>query len=116
MACANIQRHISLEMKQKLFEKIVVCAVKIGLMLDEATSLSRKSALIIYVRFQLSSMEWPENIFVKLAELQDLSAHGIVSQSKTLIGLSCHGSVMLGCKSGVAARLQTLFPNMIVWH
>ncbi|KAL1249596.1 hypothetical protein QQF64_020601 [Cirrhinus molitorella] len=132
VACANIQSHISLEMKKKIFEKIVACAPKIGLMLDEATSLSRKSALIIYVRFQLPDMESPENIFVELVELEDQSAQGIVGQllralegvnftqdflSKTLIGLSCDGaSVMLGRKSGVAARLKSLFPNMIVWH
>lgn len=59
VACANIQSHISLEMKKKLFKKIVDCAPKIGLMLDEATSLSRESALIIYARFQLSGMESP---------------------------------------------------------
>uniref|UniRef100_A0A672PR30 HAT C-terminal dimerisation domain-containing protein n=1 Tax=Sinocyclocheilus grahami TaxID=75366 RepID=A0A672PR30_SINGR len=97
----------------------------LGLMLDEATSLSRKSALIIYVRFQLPDMESPENIFVELVELEDQSAQGIVDKllralegvflSKTLIGLSCDGaSVMLGRKSGVAARLKSLFLNMMV--
>ncbi|CAL9699762.1 unnamed protein product [Knipowitschia caucasica] len=43
VACANIQKHISDEMKKKLFEKIVQCAPKLSLMLDESTSLSRRA-------------------------------------------------------------------------
>ncbi len=132
VACSNIQQHISSEMRRKMLDRIVECAPKIGLMLDEATSLNTKSALIVYLRLQLPEMETPENIFIDLVELDDLSAKRIVCKllaclegaklneaflSKTLIGLTCDVvSVMLGCKSGVAARLQTLFPNIMVWH
>lgn len=132
VACANIQKHISEEMKRKLFEKIVQCAPKFSLMLDESTSLNKKSALIIYIRVQLPGMDTPTNIFVELVELDDLTAEGIVRHllhamervhlteeflSKTLIGLTCDGaSVMLGRKSGVASRLKDIFPNITVWH
>lgn len=132
VACSHIQQHISSEMTRKMLDKIVECAPKIGLILDEATSLNKKSALIVYLRLQLPEMESPENLFLDLVELDDLSAEGIVHKllaclegaklnkaflSKTLIGLTCDGaSVMLGRKSGVAARLQTLFPNIMVWH
>ncbi len=132
VACSNIQQHISSEMRRKMLDRIVECAPKIGLLLVEATSLNTKSALIVYLRLQLPEMETPENIFIDLVELDDLSAEGIVRKflaclegaklneaflSKTLIGLTCDGvSVMLGRKSGVAARLQTLFPNIMVWH
>ena len=101
-------------------------------MLDESTSLSKKSCLIIYLRAQLPDMDKPTNIFTELVELDDLTAHGIVHKllsalerlhltqdflSKTLIGVTCDGaSVMLGRKSGVASRLQAIFPNITVWH
>jgi hypothetical protein len=123
---------LATDMKKKLMEKIVTCAPKIGLMLDEATGLNRKSALIVYLRVQLPEMESPENIFFELIELDDFSAEGIVRKlleslhranfneeflSKTLVALTCDGaSVMLGRKSGVAVRLQSLFPNLVVWH
>ena len=132
VACSRIQQHIATDMKKKLMEKIVTCAPKIGLMLDEATGLNRKSALIVYLRVQLPEMESPENIFFELIELDDFSAEGIVRKlleslhranfneeflSKTLVALTCDGaSVMLGRKSGVAVRLQSLFPNLVVWH
>ena len=107
VACVNIQKHISQEMKRKLF----------SLMLDESTSLSKTGHPFT---------------FTELVELDDLTAHGIVHKllsalerlhltqdflSKTLIGVTCDGaSVMLGRKSGVASRLQAIFPNITVWH
>uniref|UniRef100_A0A671MGA9 HAT C-terminal dimerisation domain-containing protein n=1 Tax=Sinocyclocheilus anshuiensis TaxID=1608454 RepID=A0A671MGA9_9TELE len=112
VACSNIPKHISEEMKRKQFEKIVQCAPKLSLMLDESTSLNKKSALIIYVRVQLPGMDMPTNIFTELVELDDLTAEGIVRHilsalerlnlteeflSKTLIGVTCDGaSLMLG--------------------
>ncbi|KAK7162494.1 hypothetical protein R3I93_006722 [Phoxinus phoxinus] len=132
VACSHIQQHIATDMKRKLLERIVTCAPKIGLMLDEATGLNKKSGLIVYLRMQLPEMESPENIFFDLVELDDFGAEGIVRKlldaldhanldesflSKTLVGLTCDGaSVMLGRKSGVATRLKTRFPNILVWH
>uniref|UniRef100_A0A8C9X006 HAT C-terminal dimerisation domain-containing protein n=1 Tax=Sander lucioperca TaxID=283035 RepID=A0A8C9X006_SANLU len=132
VACSHIQQHIATDMKRKLFERIVTCAPKIGLMLDEATGLNKKSTLIVYLRMQLPEMESPDNIFFNLVELDDFGAEGIVGKlldaldhanldkaflSKTLVGLTCDGaSVMLGRKSGVATRLKTRFPNIMVWH
>ena len=65
VACSHIQEHIANDIKKKLLERVVTCAPKIGLMLDEATGLNKKSALIIYLRVQLPEMESPENIFFK---------------------------------------------------
>lgn len=57
-------------------------------MLDEATSLSRKSDSIrflmsgmesAFIRFQMSGMESPENTSVELVELEDVSSHGTVA-------------------------------------
>lgn len=132
VACASIQEHISSEMRRKLFEKIVQSAPKISLIIDEATSLSKKCALIIYTRLQLQDMDMPADIFVDLVELDDLSAEGIVHSllsslerhnftkeflSKQLIAITTDGaSVMFGRKSGVVARMQALFPGVTGWH
>lgn len=35
---------------------------QIGLMLDEATGLNKKSALIVYLKLQLPAMDLPENV------------------------------------------------------
>ena len=80
VSCSNIQQHISSEMRGKLLDKIVECAPKIALLLDEATGLNKKSALIVYLRLQLPDMKSPENIFLDLVELEDLSAEGIVHE------------------------------------
>lgn len=119
-------------MKRKLFDRVVECEPKLSVLLDESTSLNKKSTLIIYIRTQLPDMDKPSNLFTKLVELDDLSAEGIVRNllsalervhltkeflCKTLIGLACDGaSVMLGRRSGVASRLQALFPHITAWH
>uniref|UniRef100_A0A672RKS2 HAT C-terminal dimerisation domain-containing protein n=1 Tax=Sinocyclocheilus grahami TaxID=75366 RepID=A0A672RKS2_SINGR len=116
VACSNIQKHISEEMKRKLFEKMVQCAPKLSLMLDESTSLNKKSALIIYVRFKLDDPNAEGIVRHLLSALERLN---LIDEflSKTLIGVTCDGtSVMLGRTSGVASRLRDIFPNITVWH
>lgn len=51
---------------------------KISLMLDEATSVNKNSALIVNIRLRLADMDVPANILVDLVELEELSAGGIV--------------------------------------
>ena len=87
VACVNIQKHISEEMKKKLFEKMVQCPPKLSLMLDESTSLSKKNCLIIYLRTQLPDIDKPANIFTELIERDDLTAQDIVR--KLLSALEC---------------------------
>lgn len=120
------QSHISLESKKKWFEKTVDCAPEIGLVLDEATSLSRKSDSIrflmsgmesAFIRFQMSGMESPENTSVELVELEDVSSHGTVALDAVNLASNTNRTLVRWCrKSGVAARLKSLFPNMKVWH
>ncbi|XP_078504031.1 E3 SUMO-protein ligase KIAA1586-like [Lissotriton helveticus] len=135
VACSNIQRHISLEMKRKIFAKIIELSPKVSLLLDEATALNRKSSLIVYMRMQLPGMDSPANMFVDLIELSDLSADGIVNSllsalkkdpinisedflSKCMVSVACDGaSVMFGCHSGVVKRLQEkISSNIVAWH
>ena len=78
VACSNIQEHISSEMKKKTFACITQSEPKICLMLDEATGLNKHPALIVYVRFQLETMENAANVYVDLVQLEDCSAGGIV--------------------------------------
>ncbi|KAL7371892.1 hypothetical protein ABVT39_006639, partial [Epinephelus coioides] len=53
VACSHIQQHIATDMKRKLLERIVTCAPKIRLMLDKATGLNKKNALIVCIFFDL---------------------------------------------------------------
>ncbi len=80
--CKNVgslgpKKKLIKKLQNKLFEKIVACTPNFFVMLDEANSLSRKSAFIIQVRFQLPDMEPPQH-FVELFELEDKSTQGIV--------------------------------------
>lgn len=135
VACSNIQQHISSEMKKKMFAKITALSPKVGLLLDETTTLNKKNVLIVYLRMQLAEMKSPANIFVDLIELSDLSAEGVVNSllsalkkhpidisenflSKCLVSVTCDGaSVICGRKSGVVKLLQEkVAPNIAVWY
>ena len=71
---------------KKVFKRIVLCAPKISLILDESTSESRTTILIVYVRLQLPKINIPTNIFVDLMEFDDLTAEGIMQLSITCVG------------------------------
>lgn len=130
-ACKNIVQHVSTEMRTNLFKKIVENRKSISIILDESTTLSRISTLIIYLRTSLDGSE-PVNVFVDLVELASLTANGIFDSlmsclksygmsttflSSCLIGVVCDGAaVMLGRKNGVAKLLRDEFPDIVVWH
>ncbi|XP_078511111.1 E3 SUMO-protein ligase KIAA1586-like [Lissotriton helveticus] len=135
VACSNIQQHISSEMKKKMFAKITSLAPKVGLLLDETTSLNKKFFLIVYLRIQLAEMKSPANVFVDLIDLTDLSPEGVVNSlfsalkkhpvdisedflSKCLVSVTCDGeSVICGRESGVVKLLQEkVAPNIVVWY
>jgi hypothetical protein len=76
-ACINIIK----EMKNILVRKIISFKSKISLIIDEATTLSQKSTLILYIRVLISGCEMtaPVNLFIDLIELDDVTATGIFS-------------------------------------
>uniref|UniRef100_A0A8C8RZV8 E3 SUMO-protein ligase KIAA1586-like n=1 Tax=Pelusios castaneus TaxID=367368 RepID=A0A8C8RZV8_9SAUR len=132
VACADIIDHISVEMKRSLCSSIIPQQYQISVLIDESTSLSKLSCLVIYLRTTFDVHVGPVTFFLDLVELgsndadgvvlallQCLTAHGFTEEflKDNWIGIGVDGtSVMLGRKAGVAAKLKTRFPRLISWH
>lgn len=132
----NIINHISTEMKRKLCEVIINNKCKISLMMDESTTISKKSTLIIYIRTSLCNYDPSSSdafaFPLQLIELPSLSSKDIVETlynvlnkygfdetflSHNLIGLCSDGAAnMIGSKSGVLTVINQKYPNTLVWH
>ena len=123
---------IAVQMKATLCKTIISNCQKISIMLDESTTISQKSCLVLYIR---TAFEQSSDCFafpLELVELDSLTAEHITEKvlftlhahgfsqtflSSCLIGACSDGaSVMLGRNSGVLTRLATLFPNIFLWH
>ncbi|XP_015675691.1 E3 SUMO-protein ligase KIAA1586 homolog [Protobothrops mucrosquamatus] len=121
---------IAKEIKKEIFTKIVEKNLKICLIIDEASTISCKPVIILFLKVE-DSVTSP-TIFVELVELEKQDAETICSSvmeslnnvgltknylEKNLIGFcSDGGSIMLGRKSGVSTRIAEEFPNIIIWH
>ncbi|XP_034264778.1 E3 SUMO-protein ligase KIAA1586-like [Pantherophis guttatus] len=118
---------ITNEIKTQMFSSIIARNLKICLIIDEASTVSCKPVLIVFLKVEDS--EDPPNIFVELVELKKQDAETICSAvfeslrkvdftyKKNLIVFCSDGaSVMLGRKSGVSTRIANEFPNIIIWH
>lgn len=133
-ACINIVNHISDEMKKNLVKDIVKSNRKISLIIDESTTVSNVSALIVYVRTCATDtgMNSAVNLFLDLIELQVVTSAGILDSllgclhshgmteeylRSKLVCVACDGAaVMLGRKSGLKKLLTERFPSVIFWH
>lgn len=130
-SCANILDHIAAEMKKKVVNDIVMNERKLCVLIDESTTISGKSVLVVCLRSAISS-ENPDTIFFELIELQGTTAKDITEAllgclhnngfdphylQEHLLAFACDGaSVMLGRKAGVAAQFCSKFPYLFVWH
>ena len=101
-----------------------------SVLIDESTTISKKSALVVYLTSVIDDVSTV--IFLDLVELESQSAENITKSlpqclqtwgldehfiQANLIAFACDGaSAMLGRKSGVATRLQQMYPNLIVWY
>jgi len=117
-------------MREKVLKKIVISGSKISVLVDESTSLSNKSALVVYLRVVIEDIV--ETIFLDLVELQGttaidiydellrcMKAHGFTQEYlfENWVSFACDGaSVMLGRCAGVAALILRDFPQVFVWH
>ncbi|XP_067122016.1 E3 SUMO-protein ligase KIAA1586-like, partial [Centruroides vittatus] len=127
-----IAKHISTEIKRNIFGKLITARSKISIIIDEASTVSHKSVLIIYLKSEVMDFEDSITIFIDLIELEEttsenvfktlmtvLEKHGFDEQylKENLIGFCSDGaSVMLGKKSGVATRIEQKFPGICIWH
>ena len=121
--------HIGHEMQSKICKMVIDSDTKMSIIIDESTTISKKSALIIYIKVCHPE---PTTFFHDIIELDDQGAECIFSTlmkcldmygftshvlSEKLICFASDGaSVMLGSRSGVASRIQEVFPNVIIWH
>ena len=125
---------IAESMRKNLCTNIRSKKLKISIILDESTTVSRKSCLVVYLRTAIPS-ELSDECFafpLTLIELQSLSANHITETvlralhkagfddaylRANLLGVCSDGaSVMLGCKSGVLTQIKEMFPNVFLWH
>lgn len=125
---------IANSMRKKLCTTIQENKLKISIILDESTTISRKSCLVLYIR-----SAWPNKVSadcfsfpVSLIELESLTAKHITEAviqtlhsngfneqylNHNLVGACSDGaSVMLGKYSGVLTQLRSKFPNLFLWH
>lgn len=73
----KIVEHIAKEMQKKIVSSIVSSSSKLSVLIDEATSLSHKSAMIVNVEASVDGAT-PEFVFLELVELESQRAEGIV--------------------------------------
>jgi len=118
-------------MRKKLCSEIVVNKRKLCIIVDESTSISYKTMLVICPRAAIASNEEVITFFFDIVELQNttaetiqtniinnLSKYGLTSDylQHNLAFVSDGASNMLGRISVVGIKLQKLYPNIIVWH
>ncbi|XP_050508544.1 E3 SUMO-protein ligase KIAA1586-like [Diabrotica virgifera virgifera] len=133
-ACANIITHISSEMEKQNVQEIVEGTDRFALIIDESTTLSKKSTLILYLRVCLKKLnkESPVHLFLDLVELENVTSRGIFNAvmkwleghkidenvlKSRLVALACDGvAVMLGGKSGIGVLLKEKFPSIVICH
>ena len=119
-------------MRELLTSRIVSLNSKLIVLIDESTTLSNKTSLIIYLKAYLALGENPEYLFFDLCELESQDSESI--ENKLLQTLKMHGfhedylkrnwiaiatdgaSVMVGKHSGVVTRLRQRYPKLFVWH
>ncbi|KAL1481340.1 hypothetical protein MTO96_034542 [Rhipicephalus appendiculatus] len=131
VSCASIIDHIGQEMRKKMCRAIIEGEGKFSVLIDESTTISKHSTLIVYLRSNFKNAE-PITVFLDLVEAVDATATGIkdalltclqshgltvdVLKDKLIAFASDGASVMLGKQSGVAKLLEDTFPHLITWH
>ena len=126
----KIVDHIAKGIRNELFTKIIEQNKKICVIIDEASTISNKSVLVIFVKIEDNDLS--PTIFLGLEELEDQGAAQIYNTlleslhstgfdntylKNNLVGFCSDGaSVMLGRNSGVGTRLKNDFPFIVLWH
>ena len=122
--------HVANDIKNDIFTKIIAQNLKVCVIIDEASTISSKPVLIIFLKIE--DCDQSPTILLDLVELEEQGAESInISMLKSLhdagfnkeylinnlIAFCSDGaSVMLGRNSGVGARLKKDFPNIVIWH
>jgi len=128
VSAADICDHIGNETRKNVVKAIKDSREKIGIMIDEATTNSLKSSLVVCLRFFLHGK--PTSMFLDLIELEKsdsqtildtllecLKKHGMSDylQEYLICFASDWASVMTGRASGIATKLKDMFPNVVIF-
>ena len=132
VTATDVAEHIAFKMREKLVKAIIDSKLPFSVLINESTSLSQKSCLIVYIRCCVDECSEPTTVYLDLLELSSLTAdvtvemlldcligHGFTEDilADQFLGLATDGaSVMLGKHAGVYAQLKAQFPNLIGWH
>ncbi len=119
------------ETRKRLMKCLLDSNAKFSILIDESTTLSKKSELIVYI-MSCFNTDSPIYAFLDLIELEAQTADVIVKSilkmsenfgiskdflKKNWIAIATDGaSVMLGSKSGVAKQFRDIVPSLIIWH
>jgi len=122
---------IAADMREHLYKANRDSDTKIAIIVDESSTLSQKSTLIVYLRCCLQSEI--STVFVDLIELSAQDSDTIVKEILHLLTFKCKltddfllrnlvafctdgASVMTGKTSGVGTVLKQKYPQLILWH
>ncbi|XP_028410502.1 E3 SUMO-protein ligase KIAA1586-like [Dendronephthya gigantea] len=125
--------HIAYEMRSTICKTIKENKGKVSILIDESTTVSGISTLIIYLKAQLERSGEAQFLFLDLVELTNgqsakevhtallacLKRHGFDMDylQEHFVAFTTDGaSVLTGKKSGVMELLMNDFPNLITWH
>ncbi|XP_028394428.1 E3 SUMO-protein ligase KIAA1586-like [Dendronephthya gigantea] len=125
--------HIAYEMRSTICKTIKENKGKVSILIDESTTVSGISTLIIYLKAQLERSGEAQFLFLDLVELTSgqsakevhtallacLKRHGFDMDylQEHFVAFTTDGaSVLTGKKSGVMELLMNDFPNLITWH
>lgn len=120
-----------MKMKEKIVSNIVKSGSKIYVLIDESTTLSTLSTMVVYIKTSISS-EDPISIFLDHVELHLQTADNIVNQlidclhksgfddnflkNNWISFVSDGASVLVGKKKGVAKQLKRKYPLIFSWY
>lgn len=127
-----VAKHISTEIRKTIFGKLINTSCKFSIIIDEASTISHKSVLVVYLKSEIHDCEDSVTVFIDLVELEGttseiifktlisvLEKHGFNEKylHENLIGFCSDGaSVMLGRKSGVSSTILQQFPGVSICH
>jgi hypothetical protein len=126
--CTEMVKVIARDKRQKLYSTLVQADSKFALTIDESTALSKKSALIVYLRFAIEGEI--NSVFIHLIELDAQDSETITKSIVALLTHKCNmssdfirqhfvafcsdgASVMTGKNSGMGTLLKRKFPYLV---
>lgn len=86
-SCTKIVEHVAREMQTKIVNSIVSSSNKLSVLIDEATSASHKSAMIVNVKASIDGAT-PEFVFLELVELESQTAESIEKALLTCLDIA----------------------------